>query len=302
MFESFCAQNFGDKNNIPQSWLDRYEIIIESDSDIEADVDNDGLNLLAEYENSTNPLNPDTDGDGYNDGKEVRDGYNPIGEGKLDQDGDGLPDFWEEEVGLSTKEKSADQDQDEDGLSNALEFAYLTNPFEQDSDSDGFSDSAEIKNGYDPAAAGDVRLNLSIEIEKISVEAPMVWSESEAEKDLMKDLENGVAILPKTGVPGQSGNAVISGHSSNYAWAKGNYNYIFENLNKLEVGDKIVIKATGQNGKSIAYSYIVKSKSVVKPNDPAIFAGTDETSLTLVTCWPLRTTWNRLIVKAELEK
>ncbi len=302
IFESFCTQNFGDKNNIPQSWLDRYEIIIESDLDIEADIDGDGLNLLAEYENSTNPLNPDTDGDGYDDGKEVRDGYSPIGEGKLDQDGDGLPDFWEKEVGLSTKEKSADEDQDGDGLINQIEFAYLTNPFEQDSDGDGFNDTDEIKNGYDPAVAGDARLNFLISIEKIGVEAPMIWSKSEKESDLLKDLEKGVAILPKTGVPGQSGNAVISGHSSNYVWAKGDYNYIFEKLNDLEIGDKIIIKTTGQNNRSFSYSYIIKSKNVVKPNDPAIFTSTDETSLTLVTCWPLRTTWNRLIVKAEIEK
>jgi hypothetical protein len=31
----------------------------------------------------TNPLNPDTDGDGYKDGEEVKNGYNPLGAGKL---------------------------------------------------------------------------------------------------------------------------------------------------------------------------------------------------------------------------
>lgn len=301
-FRSFCEQNFGEKHGIPQSWLDRYEIVLENDSDVKADVDGDGLDVLAEYQNSTNPLNPDTDGDGFNDGKEVRDGYSPIGEGKLDQDGDGLPDFWEEENGLSTKEKNADADPDGDGLPNQLEFAYLTNPLKKDSDGDVFTDLEEIENGYDPTVAGDARLNFSISISKINVEAPIVWSESDEEADLLKDLEKGVAILSKTGVPGQSGNTVISGHSSNYIWAKGDYNYIFENLNNLEIGDKITIKATGENNRSFAYSYVITSKNVVKPNDPMIFQETEATNLTLVTCWPLRTTWNRLVVKAELEK
>lgn len=302
-FCSFCEQNLGEKYGIPQSWLDRYGIVLENESDVKADVDGDGLDLLAEYQNSTDPFNPDTDGDGFSDGKEVRDGYSPIGEGKLDQDGDGLPDYWEKEVGLSTKENNAHEDPDGDGLPNYLEFAYLTDPFNADTDGDGFSDGEEVKNGYDPAVAGDARLNFSISISKINIEAPIIWSESDEEAAILKDLEKGVAILSKTGIPGQSGNTVISGHSSNYVWAKGDYNYIFEKLNDLEIGDKITVKATGENNRSFAYSYVITSKDVVKPNDPMIFQETEETSLiTLVTCWPLRTTWNRLVVKAELEK
>ena len=49
-----------------------------------SDTDADGL---SDYEEitlwKTNPLNPDTDGDGFSDGQEVKNGYNPNGEGKL---------------------------------------------------------------------------------------------------------------------------------------------------------------------------------------------------------------------------
>jgi hypothetical protein len=48
------------------------------------DSDNDGLTDYQEvciY--GTNPLNPDTDGDSYKDGDEVKNGYNPLGPGKL---------------------------------------------------------------------------------------------------------------------------------------------------------------------------------------------------------------------------
>ncbi len=49
-----------------------------------ADTDKDGLSDGEEVLVwKTNPLNPDTDGDGYVDGDEVRNGYNPLGPGKM---------------------------------------------------------------------------------------------------------------------------------------------------------------------------------------------------------------------------
>jgi hypothetical protein len=49
-----------------------------------ADSDTDGLNDGDEVIIwKTNPLNPDTDNDTYKDGEEVRNGYNPLGPGKL---------------------------------------------------------------------------------------------------------------------------------------------------------------------------------------------------------------------------
>jgi len=47
------------------------------------DRDNDGLTDRAEFFYGTDSWNPDTDGDGMSDGEEVRQGFNPKGEGKL---------------------------------------------------------------------------------------------------------------------------------------------------------------------------------------------------------------------------
>lgn len=47
------------------------------------DTDYDGLSDSQEYEYKTNPLNPDSDGDGYKDGVEIKNGYNPLGQGRL---------------------------------------------------------------------------------------------------------------------------------------------------------------------------------------------------------------------------
>ncbi len=50
------------------------------DSDRDGLTDGDELNIWM-----TNPNIPDTDGDGFSDGDEVRNGYNPLGAGKLNQ-------------------------------------------------------------------------------------------------------------------------------------------------------------------------------------------------------------------------
>ena len=48
-----------------------------------SDTDNDDLNDSEETTYNTNSNNPDTDGDGFQDGKEVQNGFNPNGAGKL---------------------------------------------------------------------------------------------------------------------------------------------------------------------------------------------------------------------------
>jgi len=65
--------------NIAEVW-----VVPSTDSPIpEIDTDNDGLSDEKEEMYDTDPNNPDTDGDGYLDGDEVKNGYNPNGEGKL---------------------------------------------------------------------------------------------------------------------------------------------------------------------------------------------------------------------------
>lgn len=66
------------------------------------DTDDDGLNDADEVIIwKTDPLNPDTDGDGYKDGEEIRNGYNPLGPGKLFSE--------QNDAGGTTSPSSADQ-------------------------------------------------------------------------------------------------------------------------------------------------------------------------------------------------
>jgi hypothetical protein len=79
-----------------------------------------------------------------------------------DSDGDGLPDGWERLHGLSTTDDgSTDEDNgplgdpDEDGLTNAQEFARGTNPnVPDDSDGDGILDGFELDGSTNPFTDG----------------------------------------------------------------------------------------------------------------------------------------------------
>jgi len=99
------------------------------------DTDNDGLaDVYEKYQYKTDPTNPDTDDDGLPDGYEVYYlGTDPI---KVDTDDNGISD--------------ADEDFDEDGLSNVREYELGTDPKVKDSDYDELTDGEEINYNTDP--------------------------------------------------------------------------------------------------------------------------------------------------------
>jgi LPXTG-site transpeptidase (sortase) family protein len=289
------------KMEISDEWVAKYNIILNDKMKITDDADNDGLTFQDEQHYNTNPFKSDTDSDGLNDGEEITKGSNPLGMGELDNDSDGLPDVWEAKFNLNAEVNNSQADPDNDGLSNIAEYAHGTDPQNPDTDGDGYADLTEIKNGYDPAALGNTKPAVIILSDKINLVAPVVWSKNEEESSLQEDLKRGVVHFPQTGIPGQAGNMIIAGHSSNYAWAKGDYNSIFRNLNKLETGDRIIVRVIQQNGKTFDYGYIISEKRVTAPDDEWIFENSEDTSqLTLSTCWPLGTDLSRLVIRAEL--
>ncbi|MCH2025536.1 MAG: hypothetical protein MK172_07310 [Verrucomicrobiales bacterium] len=73
--------------------------------------------------------------------KALAEGASPIGATQEDDDGDGLPDAWEEKYGVDDPEG----DDDNDGLTNVEEYELRTKPNKADSDEDGLSDKAEIE-------------------------------------------------------------------------------------------------------------------------------------------------------------
>lgn len=135
-------------------------------------------------------------------------------------------------------------------------------------------------------------------IPKINVDVPVNYDTTPDYNSQMKAMENGVAYFGIPGAdskPGQVGNTVLSGHSSNDIIDRGSYKFIFARLDHLVKGDTIYV-----NYKSKRYTYTVTGKQVVKPTDVSkLVYKTDKPILTLITCTPLGTSLNRLLVTAE---
>lgn len=150
----------------------------------------------------------------------------------------------------------------------------------------------------DPTADIPVGPEPKLIIPKINVDVPVEYDTTPDYNAQMKAMENGVAWFGIPGAnskPGQVGNTVLSGHSSNDIIDGGNYKFIFARLDHMQKGDTIYI-----NYKSKRYTYTVTKKEVVQPTDvQALVYKTDKPILTLITCTPLGTSLNRLLVTAE---
>ncbi len=133
-----------------------------------------------------------------------------------------------------------------------------------------------------------------LSIPKINVNAPIVFAQSNVESKFQHDLESGVVHYANTAQPGEVGNSVIFGHSSNDWWEPGNYKFVFVLLDKLVVGDTFTI-----NYHSTQYVYQVTETKTVEPNDLSVTNQTGDPEITLITCTPPGTSWKRFIVRAK---
>lgn len=135
-------------------------------------------------------------------------------------------------------------------------------------------------------------------IPKINVDVPVVYDVGTDNASQMAAMESGLAHFPIAGAsshPGEVGNTVIAGHSSNDLFDGGDYKFIFAQLDRLTVGDSIYANFKGKR-----YTYVVTKTEVVKPNEVnKLVYQTTKPVLTLITCTPLGTALNRLLVTAE---
>ena len=105
------------------------------------------------------------------------------------------------------------------------------------------------------------------------------------------------SITAERDFPGQYGTAVVFGHSTlPQFYSPTNYKAIFSLLPTLKAGDEILITYDG-----VQYRYVIYDMEVLEPTDLSVLEQQfDDSYLTLVTCVPPGTTWQRLDVKAKL--
>jgi sortase A len=103
-----------------------------------------------------------------------------------------------------------------------------------------------------------------------------------------RTLRLAVGHLPGTAWPGRPGNAAIAGHRDTF----------FRKLRHIEQDDEIFV--TTSTGVS---RYVVVSMRIVEPEDVSVLKSTEQSVLTLVTCYPffyIGSAPQRFIVRAVL--
>ena len=137
----------------------------------------------------------------------------------------------------------------------------------------------------------------TLEIPKLGVSVPMIFSTNTSTESLAKDLDLGVIYYPGSVYPGQIGQIVILGHSAPIGWPKMKIAWAFSELEKLAPGDPIYINLNNKQ-----YKYEVKQKTIVKRGADVSRDGLDTSKnvLTLISCWPPGKDYQRITVTAEL--
>ena len=133
-------------------------------------------------------------------------------------------------------------------------------------------------------------------IPKLNVDVPINFGINI--DDVMDAMERGVAhyrINGASAYPGEVGNFVIMGHSAGDIYSSNQYKFIFSGLERLEEGDIMYVHYN-----SVRYTYKMVGNEIIWPTEVSRLAmDTDKPMMTLVTCWPLGTSRQRLLIHAE---
>ena len=139
------------------------------------------------------------------------------------------------------------------------------------------------------------KIGKNVPVVNISDESLVNENWTQLEKDIQEGLRDGVVHYPGTAGPGEIGNFFITGHSSYYVWDSGKFKDVFARLHDLEVGDDFTV-FWDQN----VFQYKIKEKKVVSPeNTEVLEQPLDKKISTLMTCTPVGTAKNRLILVAD---
>lgn len=105
----------------------------------------------------------------------------------------------------------------------------------------------------------------------------------------MENLKYAVGHFPQTAMAGEVGNFCVAGHRS-YT-----YSEYFNRLDEITEGDEIYVQT-----KKGEFRYKVYEKKVVEPSEYSVLNPTNDVTLTLITCTPIRSATHRLIIKGKI--
>ncbi|HTC93182.1 MAG TPA: class D sortase [Terriglobales bacterium] len=104
-----------------------------------------------------------------------------------------------------------------------------------------------------------------LQIPKINLDAVIV------EGTRHRQLAVAPGHMTDTPAPGEAGNAVITGHRDTF----------FRHIYELQRGDSIVVQRDGKT-----FNFEVTGKQIVQPDDLSVIRPSDDSRLTLITCYP----------------
>lgn len=151
--------------------------------------------------------------------------------------------------------------------------------------------------GPDGSTITPVNTEFSVIVPKIGINAPIVGSVNPLdEKEYSEALKAGVVHASTSFFPNQNGVVYLFSHSTNYEWFVKDLNAIFYLLKNLEAGDQIILFY-----KDTRYTYTLREKRVVAASETSYIMPVEGTrTLILQTCWPPGSTYERLLLFADL--
>jgi len=117
-----------------------------------------------------------------------------------------------------------------------------------------------------PAVIPPDQMLTRVVIPKIGLDAIVVEGASR------KALSEGPGHMKETAMPGETGNAVITGHRDTF----------FRHIYELVKGDRVQVRRAGRE-----FTYEVTGKKIVMPDDVSVIRQTPDAQLTLITCYPV---------------
>jgi sortase A len=134
----------------------------------------------------------------------------------------------------------------------------------------------------DPYAPTPIVQVGTIEIPKIALTHPVF------EGITLTVIDHGPGHWPGSAMPCGAGNSVFPGHRVTHS-------HPFLDLDKMTVGDKIVLKTP-----SGEFTYEMTEQEIVKPTDVQVLNATPEPTITLIACHPKHSALQRIVVKGKL--